>query len=73
MNRYEAVLGPNTKQWWAYDNKTDEFCDPPIEILNQIKAHSDDINEQESFFNSLLSKEPKWLMDEDYRYDDIDI
>lgn len=70
--RYEAVLGFNTKQWWAYDNETDEYCDPPIEVLEQIKAHSDDVDEQEEFFNELLANEPDWLKDEDYRYDDIE-
>ena len=67
--RYEATLGPNTKQWWAFDNETGELCDPPTEILEQIEAHSEDIDEQREFFDSILETEPEWLNDEDYRYD----
>lgn len=68
--RYEAILGFNTKQWWAYDNETGEVCDPPTEVLEKIKAYSDDINEQGRYFNELLAEEPDWLNDEDYRYDE---
>ena len=70
--RYEAVLGFNTKQWWAYDNEEDVYCDPPTEVLEQIKAHSSDVNEQEEFFNSILAEEPDWLADEEYKYDEIE-
>ena len=72
MQRYEAVLGCNTKQWWAYDNKTDEFCDPPTVILNKIRDHSNDIDEQRNFFDTILSQEPDWLNDEGHRYDEIE-
>lgn len=72
--RYEAILGFNTKQWWAYDTETEELCDPPTEILDAIEAHSDNVDEQEEFFNEILAEEPDWLNDEDYRYDgDMDI
>lgn len=70
--RYEAVLGFNTKQWWAYDNETDEYCDPPTEVLDEIRNYSNNINEQEEYFNNLLAKEPDWLKDEEYRYDEIE-
>ena len=70
--RYEAVLGFNTKQWWAYDNEMDEYCDPPAEVLEDIENYSDDVDEQEEYFNSILAEEPDWLEDEDYRYDDIE-
>lgn len=72
-SRYEAVLGFNTKQWWAYDNETDEYCDPPSKVLEEISMHSDDIDKQEKFFNDILSEEPDWLNDEEHRYDNIDI
>lgn len=67
--RYIAVLGFNTKQWWAYDEETDEYCDPPISVLNRIKQHSDNVAEQEYFFNEILLGEPSWLKDKDHRYD----
>lgn len=71
--RYESVLGFNTKQWWAYDNITDEYCDPPTEVLDAIKNHSTNVDTQEDFFNEILSTEPDWLNDKEHRYDDIDI
>lgn len=71
--RYEAVYGFNTKQWWAYDNDTDEYCDPPTEVLNSIESYSSDIDEQEEYFNVVLSGDPNWLYDAGYRYFDIDI
>ena len=67
--RYEAVLGFNTKQWWAYDNETDEYCDPPTFVLEQIANHSDNVDEQEDFFDEILATEPEWLNDKDFRYD----
>ena len=70
---YEAVFGFNSKQWWAYDNTTDEYCDPPISVLEEIANHSDDVDVQEKFFNEILSKKPDWLNDKEHRYNDIDI
>ena len=72
-DRYEAVFGFNSKQWWAYDNETDEYCDPPSRVLEEITNHSDDIDKQEDFFNEILSTEPDWLNDKEHRYDDVDI
>lgn len=71
--RCEAVYGFNSKQWWAYDNETDEYCDPPTEVLDSIESHSSDIDEQEEYFNKILDTDPNWLYDDGYRYNDIDI
>lgn len=71
--RYEVVFGFNTKQWWVYDNDTDEYCDPPSVVLDEVKSHSADIDEQERFFKEIVSAEPSWLNDNDYRYTDIEI
>ena len=70
--RYKAVFGFNTKQWWAYDNEKDEYCDPPTEVLDEIRNHSDDVNEQETFFDGILAKEPEWLLDTEHRYNEIE-
>lgn len=70
--RYMAVLGFNTKQWWAYDNKTDEYCDPPLSVLEQIENHSDNIDAQRDFFDGILATEPEWLNDKEHRYDEIE-
>lgn len=64
--RYTPVFGFNTKQWWAYDNETDEWCDPPTDVLNDIKNCSN-LSEEE-YFQNLLDENPDWLYDEGYRY-----
>ena len=71
--RYEAVYGFNSKQWWAYDNETDEYCDPPTDVLDNIENYSSDIDEQEEYFNKILDTDPSWLYDDGYRYNNIDI
>lgn len=74
MARYEAVLGPNTKQWWAYDNETDQWCDPPTEVLDSLgntKPHfstEEELSEQEEKFQKILDEEPDWLSDKRHRY-----
>lgn len=70
--RYDAILGFNTKQWWAYDNETDEYCDPPIKVLDEIENHSRDVDEQQRYFQDILDENPSWLYDEGYRYSDIE-
>lgn len=70
--RYTAVLGFNTKQWWAYDNETDEYCDPPTVVLDEISNHSDNVDEQEDYFNKILATEPEWLNDKEHRYNEIE-
>lgn len=68
--RYEAILGFNTKQWWAYDTETGELCDPPTDVLNDIREHGGETSdEQEDYFNQILASEPSWLNDEGYRFD----
>ena len=49
-----------------------ENCDPPTEVLEEIANHSNDIMEQEDFFNEILASEPSWLNDEGHRYDEIE-
>lgn len=71
MTRYTAVLGFNSKQWWAYDEYTGEVIDPPVDVLAEIKSHPFD--KQEEFFESLLENEPDWLNDVGHRYLDIEI
>lgn len=34
--RYEALCGPNTHQFWIYDNETNEFIDPPVDVLDVL-------------------------------------
>ena len=71
--RYEVLLGPNTRQWWVYDNDTDEYIDIPTKILNEVDLYSDDIDKQEKYLFGIVDKNPQWLYDEDYRYKDIEV
>ena len=66
---YEVVLGPNTKQWWVYDNDADEYCDPPTEILERTTKCSKNTDIQQLYLKMIVSLEPEWLNDKDYRYD----
>lgn len=67
------VLGPNTNQWWAYSEKYDFYIDPPSSVLEKIKTHSDDVDEQEEYFQEILDENPDWLMDDEHWYENEDI
>jgi len=69
MARYLAVLGFNTKQWWAYDEKNDVYIDPPSDVLNSLPDWRDDSDKAEKEFQKILNEEPDWLNDKDYFYD----
>jgi len=71
IDRYEAVLGPNTHQFWIYDNETNEFIDPPADVLDQVDAL--DCEDAERTLLELVSEQDAlpdkgWLND-GYRYD----
>ena len=63
-----ACFGPNTKQWWVYDEERDCFVDPPWEILEALKKF--DQEEQQSRLEKLAEAKPDWLYDEPYCYYD---
>ena len=42
-------------------------------MLEKIEAYSDNVDEQEAFFNEILTTEPEWLNDEEFRYSDVEI
>ena len=67
--RYEAVLGPNTNQWWAYDNENGKYIDPPVDVLDSLPDWRDQYEDAENDFQHILDKNPSWLKDEDYIYD----
>ena len=69
ISRYAAVLGFNTKQWWAYDEENDTFIDPPAEILDSLPNWRENVDETEEAFQKILDEEPDWLNDEEYIYD----
>lgn len=36
-DRYLPVFGPNSKQWWVYDECEDVYIDPPAAVLDRIE------------------------------------
>ena len=69
--RYEAVFGFNSKQWWLYDNETDEYCDPPISVLKEIEK-IEDIDEQGFRLEEIANEPNDWIDDKEYRYNGED-
>ena len=72
-SRYTAVLGFNTKQWWAYDEKKDVYIDPPKEVLDSLPDWRDDTQASEEAFQKILDTNPSWLKDKAYTFKDIEI
>ena len=75
--RYDGTLGPNTKQWWIYDNELDCYCDPPTEVLERVTAinngdTADELDAQRSAleYEAVLGD---WVNDEEYMYSDVEI
>lgn len=70
-DRYEALLGPNTKQFWLYDNDNDTYIDPPTKVLEKAdeirykdgNETADSISEAEAYLERLAAQEPEWLHD----------
>lgn len=67
--RYLAILGFNTKQWWVYDEETDMYIDPPIEVLNELDEVQQDEAEERLTQIANADPTPDWLFDKDYWYD----
>ena len=71
IDRYEAVLGPNTHQLWIYDNETNEFIDPPADVLDSLDDL--DIDEAEEKLVRLAIEQTEYAdggwPNDGYRYD----
>ena len=66
--RLEPVLGPNTKQWWVYDNIRNMYIDPPSTVLDSLPDYRDDIDAASNKLLDIIREEPDWLNDDDYWY-----
>lgn len=79
--RYMALLGPNTKQFWLYDEENDSYIDPPISVLEEADAirykdgndTADSISEAEAYLEKIAATDPDWLHDGNEYDADIDI
>ena len=68
--RYLVILGPNTNQWWVYDDENDVYIDPPTVVLDTLAKHPFD--EQEAVFEGIVADEPDWLNDKDHWYKELE-
>ena len=71
-NRFEAMIGFNTKQPWLYDNIRDVYIDPPAEVLDSLPDWREDSEKTEEALLEICKSEPDWLFDREYWYDDED-
>jgi hypothetical protein len=83
LDRYLILLGPNTRQWWVYDEIHDCYIDPPADVLREIQDDrsftrvngvlKDAFESEEAKLRHIVSKDPDWLNDTDHWYSDIEI
>lgn len=69
QDRYEAVFGFNSKQWWVYDSDNDRYIDPPKDVLDSLPYWKEDPDAAKKAFQMIINELPNWLNDEDYQYD----
>ena len=81
-SRYTAMLGPNTKQFWLYDEEDDLYIDPPKDVLNELEEirwqggveTAESIEAAEDRLVELANENPDWLHDDnEYDPDEIEI
>ena len=79
-SRWLPVLGPNTHQWWIYDEKDDVYVDPPKDVLDDMQdcmriwgVRPDEVDLVERMWVIEILTDPDWLYDQDARYADIEI
>lgn len=71
MKRYIALVGPNTKQFWLYDEVNETYIDPPTEVLEEIEKICrgdgeetyESLNAAQARLEELARQEPDWLHD----------
>lgn len=73
LGSLSVMLGPNTNQLWVYSNGVDRYIDPPKAVLDELDSKYDDDDAKEAALQEIVDKDPDWLYDEAYWYDDIDI
>lgn len=73
LGSLDVMLGPNTNQLWVYANGVDRFIDPPKAVLDELDKKYDDYADKEAALQEIINKDPDWLYEEDYWYDDIEI
>ncbi len=79
-DRYDAIYGPNTHQFWLYDNVEDEYIDPTEEVTKKLKwminfgdCSAETFAKAEAKLLMIAAEDPSWIHDEAYRVKEIDI
>ena len=86
-DRYLPVFGPNSKQWWVYDECEDVYIDPPKVVLDRVENLSAQIFTMGTGLSFheiqqvLLAEDiiaameagGEWLDEREYWYDEIEI
>ena len=78
-SRFSALLGPNTKQFWLYDNDNDVYIDPPASVLEELEKirykdgeeTAESIQAAEDRLVELANEDPDWIHDGN-EYSDIE-
>lgn len=69
----EMVLDPNSKSWFVYDNTYNIYIDIPSDVLDSIyEKYPNSTDEQQDALDEIVNAHPKWLMDKEYWYDELD-
>ena len=86
-DRYLPVFGPNSKQWWVYDECEDVYIDPPKVVLDRMYDLSmmiftmgtglsfheiEQVLLAEEILKVMRSKD-SWLEDKEYWYKELEI
>ena len=88
-DRYLPVYGPNTHQWWVYDEEKDVYIDPPAVVLDKVKAAGNKAFEEALETNGdwldaemtamyeeidvAMASDDSWLDEDEYWYKEIEI
>ena len=88
-DRYLPVYGPNSKQWWVYDELKDVYIDPPAVVLKKVRAAGNKAFEEALETNGdwvdaemiamyeeidvAMASDDSWLDEDEYWYDNIEI
>lgn len=75
LGSLDIMFGANTNQPWVYANGVDRYIDPPKAVLDELtkKYGYFDYDSIEAALQEIVDKDPDWLYDEAYWYDDIEI
>ena len=73
LSQFELIEGPNTNQYWLYDNQNDTYIDIPEDILNLLDSCENYNKACDLMDYIILNDDSEWLQDKEYQYDDVEI